>query len=245
MAIPAPFSTEHLDALRRGLSALGLADDEARAARMLDFAALVLEKNKVMNLTAITEPMEFVTKHLLDSAALLAAEPFAGKSVIDVGCGAGFPSMVLLCYDPALDITMLDSLKKRLTFIEEAAAALGVPARTIHRRAEEGACTKELRERFDIVTCRAVAALPQLTELCLGYVRPGGLFLPMKSAACGEELDAAAPAIRRMGGALEGMRDYTVPGTDIVHRVVRIRKTSSTPAKYPRRFAKIQTEPIR
>lgn len=228
--------------LREGLSGWGLAADAAP--RLLEFSDRLLEKNRVMNLTAITDPVDVVTLHLLDCAVLLRMEDFRGKRVVDVGTGAGFPGMPLRLLEPDFDLTLLDSLGKRVAFLQEVCNAMALQRVTcIHARAEEFAAQE--RERFDLAVSRAVAPLNVLCELSLPLVRVGGSFLAMKSVDCAEELQSAKSAISQLGGQLERCEDYTIPGTDVTHRVVRIRKVRPTPKTFPRAFAKIKKNPLR
>lgn len=228
--------------LREGLSGWGLAADAAP--RLLEFSDRLLEKNRVMNLTAITDPVDVVTLHLLDCAVLLRMEDFRGKRVVDVGTGAGFPGMPLRLLEPDFDLTLLDSLGKRVAFLQEVCNAMALQRVTcVHARAEEFAAQE--RERFDIAVSRAVAPLNVLCELSLPLVRVGGSFLAMKSVDCAEELQSAKSAISQLGGQLEDCEDYTIPGTDVTHRVVRIRKVRPTPKTFPRAFAKIKKNPLR
>lgn len=228
--------------LREGLSGWGLAADAAP--RLLEFSDRLLEKNRVMNLTAITDPVDVVTLHLLDCAVLLRMEDFRGKRVVDVGTGAGFPGMPLRLLEPDFDLTLLDSLGKRVAFLQEVCNAMALQRVTcVHARAEEFAAQE--RERFDLAVSRAVAPLNVLCELSLPLVRVGGSFLAMKSVDCGEELQSAKSAISQLGGQLEGCEDYTIPGTDVTHRVVRIRKVRPTPKTFPRAFTKIKKNPLR
>lgn len=228
--------------LREGLSGWGLAADAVP--RLLEFSDRLLEKNRVMNLTAITDPVDVVTLHLLDCAVLLRMEDFRGKRVVDVGTGAGFPGMPLRLLEPDFDLTLLDSLGKRVAFLQEVCNAMALQRVTcVHARAEEFAAQE--RERFDLAVSRAVAPLNVLCELSLPLVRVGGSFLAMKSVDCAEELQSAKSAISQLGGQLEGCEDYTIPGTDVTHRVVRIRKVRPTPKTFPRAFAKIKKNPLR
>ena len=229
------------EVLQEGLPALGMGED--RIPQLIEFSRLLLEKNQVMNLTAITEPREVATLHLLDSLALAAHEELAGKKIIDVGTGAGFPGMPLAISLPGVDMTLLDSLNKRIDFLQEVCNALSLQDITcVHARAEEFAAAH--RESYDFAVSRAVAALPVLCELCLPLVKVGGAFLAMKSSHSQEETDQAAKAISLLGGKLERVTDYSIPTTDITHRLLTIRKVSPTPKKYPRRFAQIKKQPL-
>lgn len=228
------------DLLTAGLTALDL--DPAAADKLARYAELLLEKNKVMNLTAITVPHDVATLHLLDCAALAAQLDLSGKRVIDVGTGAGFPGMVLAILRPDLQITLLDSLQKRIGFLEQTAARLGLAnVRCIHARAEDGAQDSELREQFDMATARAVAAMPVLTEYCLPFVKNGGIFAAMKGPS--ETAAQAENAAKLLGGAVVGEEQYTLP-TAGDRRIIRIEKVSATPKKYPRRSDKIKKQPL-
>ena len=204
------------------------------------FGQALIEKNKVMNLTAITEPQAVAELHFLDCIALLRAEDFSGKCVIDIGCGAGFPGVPLKIAEPSIELTLLDSLAKRMTWLREILPQLGVEAEVVTARAEEFVQT--CREQYDIATSRAVARLNILSELCLPYVKVGGAFLAMKGALAGEEMEEAKRAVALLGGTIE--RVYEYPIQDAVHKAVVIRKIKSTPLKYPRAFAKIKKTPL-
>ena len=229
--------------LESGAAALGVPLPDGAAARFSAYARLLSERNQVMNLTAITAPEDVVRLHFLDSLALLSFADFRTARVLDVGSGAGFPGLPLLLASPGMDLTLLDAQEKRVRFLEETAAALGVSPWCLHARAEEAGRT-ELREAFDIVTSRAVARLNLLCELCLPFVTVGGVFLAMKSTGADEETAEAARAIQKLGGRLREVRDYEIPGTDVTHRVVVIEKIAPTPAKYPRQFAKMKKAPL-
>ena len=227
--------------LREGLAALSLPTDAA--VPLMAFSARLLETNKVMNLTAITEPEDVARLHLLDCAALLNITDFRGKRVVDVGTGAGFPGMPLRILEPDFDLTLLDSLGKRIAFLQRVCDEMGLQQVTcVHARAEEFAAKH--REQYDIATSRAVAALNVLCELTLPLVKVGGRFLAMKAVDSDDEIRAAKSAVAQLGGKVEDIRDYTIPGTDITHRVVVIGKVKPTPDAFPRAFAKIKKAPL-
>ena len=233
--------------IRSGLEQLGLTPSiPAQAPEQLaQYGQALIEKNQVMNLTAITEPRDVATLHMLDCAPLLACGRFSGRTLIDVGTGAGFPGLALKILVPSLEVTLLDSLQKRLDWLDETADSLGLEGvHTLHARAEEAGRAPALREAFDCAAARAVADLRLLCELCLPFVKVGGRFLAMKSVECGQELDAALPAIHALGGQAAGCYDYTIPHTQVTHRVVVVDKVSPTPSAYPRRWAKIQKSPL-
>ena len=234
------------DILTQGLAQLDITPPPEAIDRLCRYAQLLVEQNKVMNLTAITDPEGIARLHFLDSAALLPlCGGAAGKSLIDVGTGAGFPGLVLKILCPELKLTLLDSLGKRVNWLSQVARELGLKDVTcLHARAEERALVKGYRDSFDLVTARAVADLRLLSELCLPYAKVGGTFLSMKSVDSGEELDRAAHAIKLLGGRLENITDCPIPGCDVTHRVVAIRKMAPTLKGYPRRWAKIQKEPL-
>ncbi len=230
-----------------GLGKLGLAGSvpENSPSLLARYGELLLEKNKVMNLTAITEPEDVASLHMLDCAALLNCAQLEGKSLIDVGTGAGFPGLPLKILVPSLEVTLLDSLNKRIEWLAELCKALELDKiRTLHGRAEEAGQSPALREQFDFAAARAVADLRLLCELCLPFVKVGGHFLAMKGPDSGEEVRRALSAVETLGGQVERCYDYQIPHTDVTHRVILIEKTAHTSDKYPRRWAKIQNAPL-
>ena len=230
-----------------GLRELGLEGKVPQNAPELlaRFGTLLLEKNQVMNLTAIREPDQVARLHMLDCAALLLCADFKGKTLIDVGTGAGFPGLPLKILVPDLTVTLADSQQKRITWLQEACQALALSGITPrHARAEELALAPGFRDSFDFATARAVAPLNLLCELCLPYIKIGGTFLAMKGPDCQEELARAAGGIQRLGGDLLPPLRYQIPGTGISHQIIRIQKTAPTPKGFPRRWSKIQKAPL-
>lgn len=227
-------------ALLEGVPALGLALSEETADRLCAFGAAVVEQNAVMNLTAITEPEAVAKLHLLDSLTVLATEKLAGKTVIDVGCGAGFPGVPVAIACPEAKVTLLDSLGKRMRWLETVLPSLGVQARCITARAEEAVA--EHREKFDFATSRAVARLNILLELTAPYVRVGGAVLALKGSAARQELEEAKAAVKKLGLKVEKVQDFSIDGA--LHSVIVLRKIAHTPPQYPRRYAKIKQSPL-
>ena len=218
--------------------------DDTALSRFEQFEILLLEKNKVMNLTAITQPDEVVIKHFLDSLTVLGAVDIPqGASVIDVGTGGGFPGIPLLIARPDIKLTMLDSTRKKLDFIDFALQELSLTAATVHARAEE-AGQGELRESFDFAVSRAVASLNVLSEYCLPFVVPGGTFCAMKGSKGSEELAEAEGAVRLLGGEVSEKKllrlEYLGERT-----LISIKKISHTPTKYPRPSAQISKKPLK
>lgn len=229
--------------LKNGFSAMKLSVSDAQIAQLEDFTARMLETNKVMNLTRITDPKEIAEKHLLDCASLLQAADFSKKSVVDVGCGAGFPGMPLHILCPSCQLTLLDSLGKRIRFLQGCIDEMQLSdIEAVHARAEEFAAKH--REQYNFAVSRAVAQLNVLAELSLPLVKQGGAFIAMKSKDTDEELERAKKAIRLLGGEIEKIIDYTIPHTEITHRLVVIRKKNHTPKQYPRPFRKISASPL-
>lgn len=232
--------------VRVGLQKWGLPTPPDALQRLEAFCGLVLETNKVMNLTAVTDPEAFAVRHVLDSLSILTCRSLQGKKIIDIGTGPGFPGMPLKLYDPSLDITFVDSTQKRIDFIVKSADALHVQVTAYAARAEELVGKKGMRAAFDVVLSRAVAPLNILSELCLPFLRTGGEFLPLKSdnEAFAAELEQARRAVSTLGGTILGSQTYALPGVDGRKCIVLIQKTGDTPAKYPRRYAKISQNPL-
>lgn len=228
------------ETLKEALSAMDLSLPEERIDALCAFARRVIEQNEVMNLTAITEPKAVAKLHLADSLTVLKCADLAGKSLIDVGCGAGFPGVPLKIACPELNLTLLDSLGKRVRWLEETLPSLGVNAQCLTGRAEE--LVTDRRETYDFATSRAVARLNILLELTAPFVKVGGAVLALKGAAAQEELDEAKGAIQKLGLKLEAKKAFPIDGAG--HTVLVLRKISPTPPKYPRRYAKIKQSPL-
>ena len=227
--------------LQEGLPALELTLSDEICHKLCAFGAAMVKQNEVMNLTGITEDSQVAKLHLLDSLTVLATADLAGKSLIDVGCGAGFPGVPLAIAAPEAKITLLDSLAKRMNWLETVVPQLGIAnARCVTARAEEE--VTKCRETYDYATSRAVARLNILLELTAPYVRVGGAVLAMKGSAAREELAEAKNAISQLGLKLEEVRDFTIDGA--VHSVIVLRKVKPTPPRFPRRFSKIKQSPL-
>jgi len=238
-------STEDLSAIiAQGADDLGI-DIHPRSSVMFEkYFGFLEEQGEIVNLTAITGVQDVARFHFLDSLAVLNSAIFPDSRVIDVGSGAGFPGMPLKIAEPAIDLTLLDASGKRITFLSELCSLLGLEVAFIHERAETASKILEIRESFDIALSRAVAPLNLLCELCLPFVRLGGLFIAMKSITSEDEIAEAGTAIKTLGAALLETSDYTIPGTEVKHRIISLLKVSPTPEKYPRRFARIQNTPL-
>ena len=234
-----------LDTLIALLDEYGISCDERRASLLIRHLDLVIEKNKVMNLTRITDVSEALVLHIVDSLLPLSCKDVtlsSSSSFVDMGTGAGFPGMVLAILRPDLQILLLDTLQKRVQFLEETAALLGLNGvRCLHARAEEAGKNAAYREQFDLATARAVASMPVLTEYCMPFVKLGGLFAAMKGPA--ESAEDARAAAEVMGGDIPTEICYTLEGVG-ERKLICIRKHTATPEKYPRRSDKIRKEPI-
>ena len=228
------------ETLVSGLPGLGLSLPEKIQDTLCAFGEAVIEQNKVMNLTAITEPTQVAKLHLLDSLSLLSLEDLKGKKVIDVGCGAGFPGVPVKIACPEMELTLLDSLGKRMQWLETLLPTLGVQAECVTARAEEAVADR--RESYDYATSRAVARLNILLELTAPYVKVGGKVLAMKGTAAQEELIEAKNAISRLGLQVEKVEQFPMDGT--AHTVIVLKKVKNTPPQYPRRYAKIKQMPL-
>ena len=236
-----------------GCEKLGLVLDELKTEKLYRYYELVVEKNKLMNLTAITEEDEFISKHFVDSLSIIKAPDLIdelvqakGIKLIDVGTGAGFPGMVLKIVFPSLKITLFDSLKKRLNFLDDVIAELELKdIETLHGRAEDYGKNKLYREKYDICVSRAVANMSSLSEYCLPFVKPDGLFVAYKSGGSHSEIRDASKAIKILGGNIEDIQDFMLPDSDIERSIVSVRKIKKTPDQYPRKAGTPAKEPIK
>lgn len=239
-------SSEYKKWVQEAAQRAGLSLFTEQEEKLFSFIAHLLEKNRVMDLTNITEAEDLGLKHLLDSWLLLPIidKKESGLSLADVGSGPGFPALPLKIARPQLEVLMLDSQKKRVDFLTETIKKLELTGiQAIWMRAEEAGRDSRYRDSFDIVTARAVAALPRLVELCLPLVRPGGVFLAMKGLA-DEETDSAKSAISQLSGRLIDIHKYVLPGTDMKRSLLVIEKTSPTRQAFPRSFTKIKKNPL-
>lgn len=229
--------------LKDGFAELGVTVDEKAIERYKVYFENLEEKNKVMNLTAISGEEDVARLHFLDCAALHTVADFKGKKVIDVGTGAGFPGLALKIAQPDMELTLLDSLNKRIDFLSETCEKLDLnDVQCIHARAEEA--PKDFRGAFDIATSRAVARMSVLCELCLPFLKVGGVFVAMKGPDCAQEVSEAENAIKLLGGEIRETKLYPIPGTDITHAAVIIEKVKATHPKYPRKWAQIKKQPL-
>ena len=226
--------------LLQGLPELKLTLSEEQTDTLCAFGAAVVRQNQVMNLTAITEPAQVAKLHLLDSLSVLSALDLRGKKLIDVGCGAGFPGVPLAIACPEAQVTLLDSLGKRITWLKEILPQLGIQAECVTARAEEAVVS--CRESYDIATSRAVARLNILLELLAPYVKVGGAVVALKGSAAKEELGECGDAIKKLGLRQEAFLEFPVDGTS--HALIVLRKVAPTPKMYPRRYAKIKQSPL-
>ena len=242
--IPEVAMAEQLEAiLSEGLDALSLPYTDDTLHRFRLFYTLLSERSRQMNLTAISGEADVAHLHLLDCAAVLTHYSFSGKSVLDVGSGAGFPGLVLKILCPGLDLTLLDSTQKRVQFQQEVCDTLGLnDVHCLHLRAEEA--PESMRAHFDIVISRAVARLNILAELCFPFLRQNGCFIAMKGPAAEDELQESRTAIQLLGGKEAEIIPYRVPGLDASRTLVLSEKLRPTPARYPRRFAQIKKQPL-
>lgn len=230
------------DILKEGSKKLGIDLSDAQIDTLIKYKELLVEWNEKINLTAITDDFGVYTKHFLDSLTTLLTDKVKGD-VIDVGTGAGFPGLVLKIAKPEINLTLLDSLNKRINFLKEVSSEMGLEGiEFIHARAEDGA--RREREKFDTVVSRAVANMTVLAELCLPFVKVGGYFLALKGPMAEEELANAKRAIKILGGEIEDIFSAEIPFTDLSHKIIIIKKVRQTPMQYPRKAGIPSKTPI-
>lgn len=229
------------DILTKGFDELHLAIDESKLVQLELYAKELVEWNEKINLTAICDSFGIATKHFLDSATPLLTNYVNGK-VIDVGTGAGFPGLVLKILKPEIELTLLDSLNKRINFLKDVSAKMNVSAEFVHSRAEDGG--RQYRAKFDTVVSRAVANMTVLAELCLPFLKVGGYFLALKGPLADEELEDAKKAIHILGGEVVDVFSATIPLTDLNHKIIVVKKVRQTPMQYPRKAGIVTKNPI-
>lgn len=235
-----------LTILEEGCKELGITLDENQKKQFTDFYEYLVEKNKVMNLTGITEFQEVLVKHFLDSLACVKAVDMSRiKRIMDIGTGAGFPGVPLKIAFPHLEACLLDSLKKRVNFLEETFQMLKLENITaIHGRAEEYAKNKQYRETYDLCVSRAVSNLATLSEYCLPYVKTGGYFISYKSGTVQEEVEQAQKAVKILGGKIQDVVYFQLPDSEIQRSLVVIEKIKATPGRYPRKAGTPLKDPL-
>lgn len=219
---------------------------EKQYEQFIKYMRLVQEWNEKINLTAITEDEEFIKKHFIDCIKAFKSKAIAeAHTIIDVGTGAGFPGIPIAIMHPTAKITLLDSLNKRINYLNIVVRELGLKnVTTIHSRAEDGARKQELREKFDVATSRAVANMAVLSEFCMPYVRKGGYFVALKGPSIDEELKNAGNAIKTLGGELKGIIEVSIEETDLKHNIVEVEKIKPCPKTYPRKAGTITKKPL-
>ena len=238
---------KYFELMKNACDSVEMNFDEDKYNKFITYKNLLQEWNEKINLTAITEDEEVIKKHFIDCIKAFSENQFKeAKTLIDVGTGAGFPGLPIAIMKEDLNITLLDSLNKRVNFLNIVKNSLNLTnVTTIHSRAEDGARNKELREKFDIATSRAVANMAVLSEFCLPYVKVGGYFIALKGPAITDELNDAKNAIGTLGGKLIEVIEASVEGTDLKHNLVVIKKVKETPKTYPRKAGSITKKPIK
>ncbi len=234
-----------IEIFKEGLSELGIELTDRQFQQFIDYYEMLVEKNKVMNLTAITELKEVINKHFIDSLSIVRVMRLNNEKVLDLGTGAGFPGIPLKIVYPETEIVLLDSLNKRLVFLEEVIQKLELAKiKTLHGRAEDYGKDPNYREQFDVCVSRAVAKLSSLSEYCLPYVKKGGYFIPYKSGKSDEEIKQSNKALQILGAQIEKVDNFILPGTDFERVLILLKKVGITPKNYPRSAGKPSKEPL-
>jgi len=238
---------EYFDILNEACNNEGIEFNEEKYSKFIKYKEMIKEWNEKINLTAIVEDDEIIKKHFIDSIKVFKFEKLKnGRKVIDIGTGGGFPGIPMKIVNPSTEVVLLDSLNKRINFLNEVIKDLELNnIRTIHGRAEDFARESRYREKFDVATSRAVANLTVLSEFCLPYVKVGGYFVAMKGPAIEEEMKDAKNAIKILGGQVEKIIEVDIEGSDLNHNLVVIKKIKETPSKYPRKAGMVTKNPLK
>ena len=226
------------------LGKINIEIDDKQAQQFEKYGNMLREWNTVMNLTGITDKREIVIKHFADSVVPLNLYDFKGKSVIDIGTGAGFPGLPIKIAEPDTELTLMDSLLKRINFLKAVGEETDIRAEYIHGRAEELGQDKNYREKYDIAISRAVAPLNVLAEYSLPYIKEGGVFIALKGPGVYDEIEHSRNALYTLGGSITELKLVNLPDTDLKHSVIIIEKIKPTPDNYPRRTKKIERDPL-
>lgn len=237
---------EFFELMKTASNDAGLEFTEMQYEQFIKYMRLLQEWNEKINLTAITEDEDVVKKHFIDCIKAFKSESIKNaKTIIDVGTGAGFPGLPIAIMNPNVEVTLLDSLNKRINFLNLVVRELGLKnVKTIHSRAEDGARKPELREKFDVATSRAVANMAVLSEFCMPYVKKGGYFVALKGPAIDEELENGSNAIKILGGELQGIIEISIEETDLKHNIVEVKKVKNCPKTYPRKAGTVNKKPL-
>ena len=237
---------EFFELMKTASNDVGLEFTEGQYEQFIKYMRLLQEWNEKINLTAITEDEEVVKKHFIDCIKAFKSDKIKNaKTIIDVGTGAGFPGLPIAIMNPNVEVTLLDSLNKRINFLNLVVRELGLKnVKTIHSRAEDGARKPELREKFDIATSRAVANMAVLSEFCMPYVKKGGYFVALKGPSIDEELENGSNAIKILGGELKDIIEISIEETDLKHNIVEVKKIKTCPKTYPRKAGTVNNKPL-
>ena len=234
------------DLMKEAANEVGLELTEVQYEQFIKYMRLLQEWNEKINLTAITEDEEVIKKHFIDCIKAFKSDAIKNaRNIIDVGTGAGFPGLPIAIMNPNVEVTLLDSLNKRINYLNTVVRELGLKnVTTIHSRAEDGARKPELREKFDVATSRAVANMAVLSEFCMPYVKKGGYFVALKGPSIDEELENGSNAIKILGGELKDIIEISIEETDLKHNIVEVKKIKTCPKTYPRKAGTITKKPL-